>query len=475
MILKFFNTLSRQKEVFQPLNKKNVKIYSCGPTVYDYPHIGNLRAFLFTDTLVRWLQYGEKYQVQWVMNITDVDDKTIQASFKKFPTLPPKEALKKFTRYFEEIFFQDLEKLNILKKNFYQNPRATEFIPSMQNFIKEIYQNGFAKIIKGSVFFDLKKFNQKYKYGQLLKLNLENLKTGTRSLADETEKDNLQDFVLWKGKKENEPYWDFELDGHSLPGRPGWHIECSAMSKDLLNLPFDIHTGGVDLIFPHHENEIAQAQAAKNKKTANFWLHNEHFLVKNKKMSKSLGNFLRLADLKNFSFASIRFFFAVNHYRQKLNLSDQVFQAASNTLEKIRNSIDLFQKNNKENNSSNKKIFIKFQQEKEKFFSFMRDDLNTPLAIAVFLNILKIILPEKFSSTEKKEINDFLILVDKIFGVDFFPQKRKIPSEIIALAQERQKAKKEKDFKKADDLRDQILKKGFILRDRGNDFEILAH
>lgn len=457
MSLHLYNTLSRKEEEFKPIQEGRVKIYSCGPTVYNVPHVGNLRAFIFADTLYRWLKYGEKYQVDWVMNVTDVDDKTIKSSKEQYPEKDPKEALKIFTRHYEDAFFADLEKVGIKKDSFIKNPRATEYIKEMQDLVGEIYKQGYAKIIEGSVFFDVKKYAENKKYGQLLNLDLDSLKSGTRTLADETEKDNLQDFVLWKAKKEGEPSWDYQLDGQDLSGRPGWHIECSAMSCSLLGMPFDIHTGGVDLIFPHHENEIAQAEAGWNIKTANFWAHNEHLLVEGKKMSKSLGNFYVLADLinKGFSADAIRFFFVSNHYRAKVNLSDESLQSAENTLQKIRNQLAL--KKDGTESIANKK---------EEFKQAMQSDLNTSVAFAVLHEILK-------GDYKYSEVEEFFREAENIFGLRFFPENKKIPTEIEELAQKRWQAKKDKEFALADNLRAEISDKGYEIRDEGDSYEIM--
>ena len=315
--LVLFNTLGRKKQPFTPLSPPEVSFYTCGPTVYNYAHIGNFRAYIAADTLRRWLTYGHNYTVKWVLNITDVDDKTIRDSQTQYPQLSPKDALQRFTRHYENIFFEDLAALGIPKSAFFANPRATEYISHMQDLIRSIAKKGFAKEVQGSIFFDVKKWNEANRYGKLLSLDLSALQTGNRSLADEIEKEDVADFALWKAEKPGEPSWDFDFFGKHRPGRPGWHIECSAMEKELFGLPFDIHSGGVDLIFPHHEDEIAQSCCGYGEDPTRFWVHNEHLLVDGKKMSKSLGNFYTLRDLqkKGFSPSAIRFFLATNHYR----------------------------------------------------------------------------------------------------------------------------------------------------------------
>jgi cysteinyl-tRNA synthetase len=473
MTLKVFNTKGRKLEEFTPLSPGQVKMYSCGPTVYDYPHIGNLRAMLFADTLYRWLTYGEGYTASWVMNITDVDDKTIRRSKEDYPDLEPMEALIKYTRKFEAIFFANLQKLNIDTKSFALNPRATEFVPEMQNLIRAIYDQGYAKIQDGSVFFNVSKFAQDHDYGVLLKLDLANLKTGMRTLADETEKDNLEDFALWKGVKEGEPFWEFELDGESLPGRPGWHIECSGMGQKLLDLPFDIHTGGVDLIFPHHENEVAQARAGLGCTTANYWLHNEHFLVDGKKMSKSLGNFYTLDDLlsKGHDADSIRYFIVSNHYRVKFNLTQEAFAAADSALKRLRNALDLLQKCEADPNLP---ASFAIDSSRERFIQAMQNDLNTSRALAELFELISAFTKaQKINPTEKQEFLDFFRFAQKIFGLRFLPHEQQVPPQVQELAQKRQKARQAKNFEQADHYRDKAKDLGYELRDTATGIDII--
>lgn len=457
MTLKLFNTFTRRDEDFKPLNDREVRMYSCGPTVYDYPHIGNLRAFVFADTLYRWLRFGEDYTVKWVMNITDVDDKTIKRSQEEYPKLNPMEALIKFTRRYEEVFFQDLAAFNIERVSFIANPRATDYIAEMKKLILAIAEQGFAKVIEGSVFFDVQKYAAAKRYGCLVNLNLENLQHGTRTLADEIEKEHVQDFALWKAAKAGEPAWDFDFQGENLPGRPGWHIECSAMGEALLGLPFDIHTGGVDLAFPHHENEIAQAEAGWGVQTACFWCHNEHLMVEGAKMSKSLGNFYTLKDLETKGFTSevIRFFFVSNHYQGKVNLSEESLRAAKNGLERLRNGLMIYAGGD-----------LTLAEKKAAFVAAMRDNLNTPMAVAVLYDILK-------GAYIKEEVNDFFAWAEKVFGVRFLPRSIAIPSAVAQMAEARWQAKKNRNFAQADALRQDILAAGYEVRDADDYFEVL--
>ncbi|MBI5414045.1 cysteine--tRNA ligase [Candidatus Peregrinibacteria bacterium] len=457
------NTLSGQKETFSPKHGNQVDYYSCGPTVYNVVHIGNLRAFLNADTLYRWMKYGMKYDVRWVMNITDVDDKTIRDSQKEFPEMNPMEALLKFTRKYEEFFFRDLEILSIHRDSFYKNPRATESIPEMQELIRSIMESGIGYEKDGSIYFSLEKYTEKSTYGRLVHLNLDAMKTGSRTLADEIEKENVQDFVLWKAHKEGEPSWAFSLNGKNFPGRPGWHIECSAMSKAAFKkFPFDIHSGGVDLKFPHHEDEIAQSTAGYAEDTARFWVHNEHLLVQGKKMSKSLGNFYTLHDLmkKGFSPAAIRFFLVTNHYQTKLNLSDESIFAAKNSLDRIHNKVREIQKNPAKQGKSLKKY-------RQSFEDALCDDLNTPQAAATLFEALDA------ESPHLEELEEFLRFAEQIFGVNFSPKNIEVPEKILSLAKKRQDARKRKDWKMADELRKEIESRGYEVRDEKEGIDFL--
>ena len=462
MDFQLYNTLHRKKEQFLPISESQVQFYSCGPTVYNTVHIGNLRAFLCADTLYRWLKYGLEYSVQWVMNITDVDDKTIRDSQVKYPNLDPMKALLTFTRHYEEKFFEDLETLNIPKSSFSSLPRATDSIIEMQDLITRIYNNGIAYEKDGSIYFSVEKYIEKQQYGKLVQLDLDKLKTGTRTLADEIEKDNAQDFVLWKAQKEGEPSWSFELDKNSYPGRPGWHIECSAMEYAAFGkLPFDIHSGGVDLCFPHHEDEIAQSTAGYGQAPTNYWIHNEHLLVEGQKMSKSLGNFYTLSDLmeKGYSAEVVRFFLVTNHYRTKLNLTEDGLQAAHESLQRIRNAALLMKKSPQKGDNIDS-FDTKFRQA-------LCDDINTPQAISVIFSLLS------ETNIDTQKALRFLEFAEHIFGVRFLPQESQIPPEIQKLAEERHQAKEQKDYEKADTLRDEAFEQGFVIRDTSTGFEIL--
>ncbi len=474
-MLRLFNTLGRKKVPFVPLSKESVSFYTCGPTVYNYAHIGNFRAYLSADTLRRWLTYGAGLTVDWVLNITDVDDKTIRDSREKYPNMDPKQALKKFTEYYENIFFEDLKSLGISRDDFFSNPRATEFIPQMQDLIRKIGERGFIKIIDGSLFFDVLQWSQVDSYGKLLHLDLSSLKSGTRSLADEIEKDDMADFALWKAEKEGEPSWDFDYNGTNYRGRPGWHLECSAMEQDIFGLPFDIHSGGVDLIFPHHEDEIAQSSCGYACEPTRYWMHNEHLLVDGKKMSKSLGNFYTLRDLieKNHSPDSIRLFLVMNHYRSKLNLTEEGIDSANNVLQKFHNFIRNIRSGEGGEGCLRSHVLELIKAAKSDFTMAMDDDLNTPVAIAAFHGLIsKLQSFSPFSQEERESIENFFKLGSDVFGVSFLPVSSKVPPEVTALAEQREQARKSQDWAQSDRIRNDLLTLGYEVRDTSSGYEV---
>ncbi len=473
--MKFFNTLTRKKEEFKPLKEKQAGIYTCGPTAYDFAHIGNLRSFIFADILQRTLKYNG-YRVNWIMNITDVDDKTIRDSKKDYPDLEPKEALVKFTKKYEKAFWEDLKKINIEKPD--KIPHATEFIRQMQGLIAKIMEAGYGYEKDGSFYFNVAKYSHDFKYGQLVKLDLSQLKTGTRILSDEYEKEQIQDFVLWKEAKQEEPSWDFEYKnplgsasrnlvsretrnkGKNYPGRPGWHIECSAMSHEYLGIPFDIHTGGIDLAFPHHENEIAQSATGYNsEKLANFFLHNEHVLVDNEKMAKRLKNFYTLIDLekKQISPLAYRYFVLNAHYRSKLNFTWQGLEAAQNALDNLyqeyQNTLSISLAPEKPEAKSLEKYRLQFM-------AAINDDLNTPQALAVIWEMLK---EKNLAARDKQKL---LLEFDKILGLGLSEIKPfEIPKNIKELSKQREQARSEKNWQEADEIRKKIEKSGYQIED----------
>jgi cysteinyl-tRNA synthetase len=471
-MLSLWDTRKRKKLPFLPLMDTAVRFYSCGPTVYNRVHIGNLRSFVFADTLRRWLQYGEKYSVQWVMNITDVDDKTIRDSKKTFPEKDPMEALLLFTRQYEDLFFKDIEKLNIPKAEFFKNPRATESISQMQELVRNIAQNGFAYEQDGAVYFDVQKYAQKHQYGQLVEIDFSQQKSTERVENDEYEKECAADFVLWKEQKQGEPAWDFDFFGKNLRGRPGWHLECSAMEKEAFGLPFDIHSGGVDLCFPHHEDEIAQSVAGYGVDPNTYWVHNEHLMVNGQKMSKSLGNFFTLEDLEEKGFAPeiIRFFLATNHYRSKLNLTEEALVSSKTAIVRLRNAVwEILQK---EVCTEDLKGDV-WQDFSEKFTRAMQDDLNVSVAISLWFDFVFFFLGAQFSQDDRQKFLNTVVLVENVFGVRLSPQQESVPEEIHILAQKRDLARKEKKWEEADQYRQQIEEKGFVLRDKEGGYDLL--
>src|SRR3989339_564859 len=469
--MKLYNSLAHKKEEFKPLasltviapqlniplKKKQAGIYTCGPTVYNVAHIGNLRSFIFADVLQRTLKFNN-YQVNWVMNITDVDDKTINDSRTKYPKLEPMKALLKFTKEYEEIFWQDLKTLNIETPN--KIPRATEFIPQMQELIIKIIEAGYGYEKDGSFYFNIGKYSKDFKYGNLVELDLSQLKSTERIQADEYEKEEIQDFVLWKAAKKSEPSWDFEYNGKNYPGRPGWHIEWSAMSHEYLGITFDIHTGGVDLKFPHHENEIAQSTAGHGtEKLVNLFLHNEHILVNNEKMSKSKKNFYTIEDVKNKGFNPLSFrYFCLNaHYRSKLNFTWQGLEAAQNALNNLYSEyLNFLAETNESPTSVNNKY-------KQQFLDAINNDLNTPQALAVMWEMVK---DESLSANDKKNL---LLEFDKIFGLGLTNLKPvEIPENIKKLAKQREQLRQEKKWGKADEIRKKIEGLGYQIEDTDN-------
>ena len=458
MSLKLFNTLGRRKESFKHDKDKNVLIYCCGPTVYDYAHIGNFRTFLFEDILIRYLQY-KGYKVKFVMNITDIDDKTIKAS--SINNVP----LKEYTKKYENAFFEDILKLRIRKAECY--PRATEHINNIVNHIKKLKELEFAYESNGSIYFSISKFK---KYGSLSGEKNKNIDSEKRIDIDEYSKNEIQDFALWKAwvQDDKDVFWNNELG----KGRPGWHIECSVMSTKLLNNSIDIHAGGVDLIFPHHENEIAQSEALTNKKFVRYWLHAEHLIVEGKKMSKSQGNYYTLRDLLKAGYEplTIRLLLISSHYRNQLNFTINGLKQSSENIKRLQ-EIFTKVKLSKTKNGYDKELFKQTKNAKEAFEHAMDDDLNMPIALASIFNYVRIINKyiDKTELTEinKQEILDFFIKINQI--LDVINTEEIIPDERIRkLLRMRNEARERKDWKKADEIRKQLLQEGFIIEDTTN-------
>lgn len=434
--MKLYNSLSRSIEEFVPLNSPQVGMYTCGPTVYDFMHIGNLRTFVLSDLLLRTLKFNN-YKVKAVENITDIDDKIIARANEKGTSVS--EIADEFTKF----FIQDASRLNISVDEII-SPKATEYIPQMIDYIEDLIEKGFAYEQDSSVYFDISKFEN---YGKLSGVESRELKTGTRSLSDNYEKDDVQDFALWKKDSENgvESPWGL--------GRPGWHIECSVMSQENLGDTFDIHVGGIDLLFPHHENEIAQSEAKTGEKFANYFVHGAHLFVDGKKMSKSLGNFYTLKDLKEKGFEplALRYLYFQTHYRQEMNFTWESLQASQNALIKLRNEV-----------TDEKNGIISAQWER-KFLNAINDDLNMPQALAIVWEMLKSdVLPEDKVAT--------LLAMDKVLGLGLGekPEKEKIeiPAKVLELVHEREKYRKDRRYEQADQRRNTIRKMGFDIVDK---------
>ena len=426
MAIVFYNTLSRKKESFEPIQKGIVKIYTCGPTVYDHAHIGNFRAFVFYDLLHRYLEW-KGFEVRHVMNITDVDDKTIKGSRKKGISL------KEYTEYYTKVFFEDMKTLNISKFDMY--PKATEHIDDMVKLINILLKKGYAYLAPdGSIYYSVSKFKE---YGKLSGIKVSKLKSGARVNQDEYEKKYACDFALWKAytNEDGDVFWEpeFEINGRRerIKGRPGWHIECSTMAMKYLGETIDIHAGGVDLIFPHHENEIAQSEAATGKEFSRFWLHNEHVLVNGRKMSKSLGNFFTLRDLINQGYKplAIRFALISAHYRSKLNISKEALKHASKAIERIEEFLKILELSENEHCCDIDKII---EHTRNRFEKAMDDDLNTPIAIQVifeFINRINKLIADGYISREDAEKCKNLIMeFNKVLGII---REQKIDKEII--------------------------------------------
>jgi len=437
MGLKLYNTLTKRKDNFKPISNKLVRMYVCGPTVYNYVHIGNLRAYVFSDVLRKHLK-SSRYKVKEVMNLTDVDDKTIRDSKKQ------KLSLKEFTNKYEKAFLEDIKKMNIETPEVM--PKATQHIKEMVEIINDLIKKDIAYKTEDGIYFSIKKFKN---YGKLSKINLKELKAGAskRVLKDEYEKESVNDFALWKfyTKEDGNVFWNTEIG----KGRPGWHIECSAMSMKYLGESFDIHTGGVDLVFPHHENEIAQSEAYTGKPFVKYWLHNEYLLVNGRKMSKSLGNFYNLKDIikKGYTPLELRYFFLTKNHREKINFTWENLKSSKNSLQRLKNIINDLKDDTKTNN-----VYTR------KFKEALDDDINTSKALQVLWNFLR----DKKAKGKIRTVKKF----DMVLGLDLLKkEKTSIPKEIQKFVKEREEARKNKDWKEADKLRDKIKKSGYNVDD----------
>ena len=458
--MKLYNTMSKQKEEFVPLEEGKVKMYVCGPTVYNFIHIGNARPMIVFDTVRRYFEY-KGFDVNFVSNFTDVDDKIIKKANEEGVTA---EEISK--RYIAECK-KDMDGMNV--KPATKNPLATEEIGGMVEMIQSLIDKGYAYEKNGTVYYRTRQFKE---YGKLSHKNLDDLRSGNRSLlvSGEDEKEDPLDFVLWKPKKDGEPAWESPWS----EGRPGWHIECSEMSKKYLGEQIDIHAGGEDLVFPHHENEIAQSEAANGKEFAKYWLHNAFLNIDNRKMSKSLGNFFTVREIsEKYDLQVLRFFMLSAHYRSPLNFSSDLMEAAKSGLDRIITATDnlKFLADNAKtetltNNEEN--ALTKTQDYVAAFEKAMDDDFNTADAIAAIFDLVKYANTTATGDSSKAYVTALYELIVKladVLGIVVEKKEELLDADIEALIQERQAARKERNFARADEIRDELLAKGIILED----------
>ncbi len=457
--MRLYNTLTRKKEEFVPLEEGKVKMYVCGPTVYDYIHIGNARPYVIFDTIRRYMEY-KGYEVNYVQNFTDVDDKIIKKAIAEGVDS------KVISERFIEEAKKDAEGLNVEPAT--KNPKVTEEMDGIIEMISTLIDKGYAYEVDGSVFFDTKSFAD---YGKLSGKNIDELEAGARIAVDENKK-NPMDFVLWKPKKEGEPYWESPWS----QGRPGWHIECSVMAKKYLGDTIDIHAGGEDLIFPHHENEIAQSEAANGKPFAKYWLHNGFINVDNKKMSKSLGNFFTLREIvEHIPYDVVRFFILSGHYRSPINFSRELMESAGAGLDRIKNAYKslLFKESKAEGDMTEDEKRLadeadKFRIQLEKA---MDDDFNTADAVTAIFEIAKfanVNVTENSSKEFVTAIREKMLMLCNILGIKPYDEVKNdsiSEQEIERLIAERAEAKKAKNFARADEIREELSEKGVVIED----------
>lgn len=454
--MKIFNTMTRRKEEFVPLDKNEVKIYACGPTVYNYIHIGNARPLCVFDVLRRYLEY-RGYNVRFVQNFTDVDDKIIKRANEE--GLSFEEVSKKYIKE----FWTDAHGLNF--KDATVHPKATENIDEIINIIKTLEEKGYAYAVDGDVYYRTLKFKD---YGKLSHQPIEDLQSGARIAIGE-KKENPLDFALWKAAKEGEPYWDSPWG----KGRPGWHIECSAMNKRYLGDSIDIHCGGKDLVFPHHENEIAQSEAANDAPFAKYWMHNGYINVDNVKMSKSLGNFKTVREIANvYGYEVIRYFLISSHYRSPINYSIDIIEQCQSALDRLytcRESLDFAIKNAKSDIADNEEILKFIASAKDEFIKAMDDDLNTADGIAAVFNLVSTINTEiinkEVSLNVCKKAAEMFDELTGVLGLLYNRKSNDIDDDIEKLIEQRQTARANKDWATADKIRDELKAKGIILKD----------
>ena len=453
--MKIFNTLTRSKEEFKPIEEGKVKIYACGPTVYNFIHIGNARPLCVFDVLRRFLEYIG-YDVRFVQNFTDIDDKIIKRANEEGLTY--KEVSEK---YIEE-FWKDVKGMNVREATVH--PKATENIDEIIDIVSTLIDKGYAYAVDGDVYFSPSKFNE---YGKLSHQPLEDLEAGARIMVGEVKKEPM-DFALWKSAKPGEPYWESPW-GH---GRPGWHIECSAMVRRYLGKTIDIHCGGQDLIFPHHENEIAQSECCNGVPFAHYWMHNGYINVDNVKMSKSLGNFFTVRDVaEKYGYEPIRFLMISSHYRSPINYSTDIIEQCKASLARLytcRDSLD-FALENAAEGEADSDILAMFDKRRQQFIEAMSDDLNTADAIAALFELVRdinsnVIAANANKGTVEAAIKVFDELAD-VLGLVYNRKKEDLDSEIEALIEQRTQARKDRNWAEADRIRDELKAKGIVLED----------
>lgn len=456
--MRFFNTLTREKEEFKTITPGEVKMYACGPTVYNYIHIGNARPICVFDTLRRYLEY-RGYKVKFVQNFTDIDDKLINRAKEENTTV--RELAEKYIIEYKK----DAEGLNVRPATVH--PKATENVDKIIELVKRLEENGFAYAVNGDVYFRTKEFKG---YGKLSHMPMEELEAGARIDINSNKEDEM-DFVLWKAAKEGEPSWESPWGA----GRPGWHIECTAMIMNYLGETIDIHCGGQDLIFPHHENEIAQAEAATGKPYVNYWLHNGYINVDNRKMSKSLNNFFTTRDVaEKYGYEPIKFMMLASHYRSPINYSVEIIEQNKAALERLyncRDNMDFALSNaTDEAQPNDDELISKLEERKNQFIEAMDDDLNTADAIAAVFDLSRDINSALSvgKSYSKTYVNAAITLFDEltdVLGLVYNRKKADLDSEIEDLIEKRQQARKNRDFKTADEIRDSLKARGIILED----------
>jgi len=462
--MKVYNTMKKTKEEFKPIEEGKVRMYACGPTVYDYFHIGNARSFVTFDMMRRYLMF-KGYDVTYVQNFTDIDDKMIRRANEQGITV------RELADTYIEAYFQDAGSLNVLPADIH--PRATDYIEKMVAFVKGLEDKGFTYTVDGDVYFSVEKFKS---YGKLSGKNLDDLMGGERLTdSEKSRKRNEKDFVLWKAKKEGEPAWDSPWG----EGRPGWHLECSVMSTDLLGKTIDIHAGGVDLTFPHHENEIAQSEALHDQDFANYWLHVNFLNINNEKMSKSLGNFFTVRDIeKEYSGEDIRFFLLSAHYRSPVNFSDAMMQQAKAGLNRLYNGLGHLNHmislcEDKELTAEENAFVERLDGYKARFIEAMDDDFNTADGISMLFELVRDANVTVNEASSKKAAEAALAMLKSLGGaLGFFEEKKNAdgPSdeEIQAMVDERQEARKAKNWAKSDELRDKLKAMGILVEDTKN-------